>query len=418
MTLALDPQGFPVWNGELLDLPPKERAVLVLLMRRQPQVVSKQAFADAAWGPVTMSDESLARCISRLRRLLPDMRIESVYGTGYRLVAGSPPRHSRLLTAAQASPHVVEAYLHARQLAQQRTPAALHKALGLLRRLVADEPLYAPARVALAEALAGAASWGLPGGAGPIGEGLTQLAAAERLDPGCPGLNAARAWLLDFAWRFDDAADVFMRALRAAPDDPDTLYLHGWHCLVTGDVDAAIVRLREALVLQPYSALLRVTLARALSHRGDFEAALAEAEATCHDHPESLIAATLRVGLLALLRPDAAVVDAAERLAESRDAPPYTLSVLSYALVRCDRGDQALALIDVCLACRSATPCSAQLHAAALLALGDTDRAAALVVAACEARCALLPMVLREPVNAALLAHPDVARVWTTVFGR
>src|SRR3989442_7721742 len=83
MMLALDPQGFPLWQGELLDLPPKERAVLSLLIRQRPQVVSKQAFADAAWSGRPMSDERLARCVNRLPRVLPGVEIAAAYRASY-----------------------------------------------------------------------------------------------------------------------------------------------------------------------------------------------------------------------------------------------------------------------------------------------------------------------------------------------
>ena len=53
-----------------------------------------------------------------------------------------------------------------------------------------------------------------------------------------------------------------------------------------------------------------------------------------------------------------------------------------------------------------------------LLWVVDKRRGAAhLIGAAFDARCALLPMVLREPANAALGSHPAVAPVFATVLG-
>ena len=48
--LTLDSAGFVTADGRPLNLPPKERAVLALLLARQPHVVSKSEFAAAAWG--------------------------------------------------------------------------------------------------------------------------------------------------------------------------------------------------------------------------------------------------------------------------------------------------------------------------------------------------------------------------------
>ena len=96
--------------------------------------------------------------------------------------------------------------------------------------------------------------------------------------------------------------------------------------------------------------------------------------------------------------------------------PPYSLGVLSFILARCGPRDEAQAFIDICLACTQATPCTRLLQVAALVALGDHERAAGLVQEAYTARCALLPMVLREPANAPLLAEPRVAAVSSAVF--
>ena len=417
MMLGLDAQGFPLWQGVLLDLPPKERAVLALLIRRAPDVVSKQAFADEAWGGRAMSDESLARCISRLRRTLPGEAIESVYGAGYRLATEAPEGHARLLAAAQAAPQAVETHLHARTLAHRRTPAAMQRALGLLRTLVAAHPRYASARVTLAETLAGAASWGLLSGHAFAEEGLAQLDEARCIDPRTPGIATYEAWLLDLAWRFDEAEARYGEVLGATPDDADALFLHGWHKLALGDPEAAAQRFRQAMAVQPHAPLLRAMHARALSHAGRWDDALHELRATEQDHPDNAIAAIFRIGLLAYSQPEPMLADQAWRLAEQRDAPPYALSILSYVLARCGRADDARALIDACFACGTATPCSNAMHSAACVALGDTERAARLIVRAVDARCALVPMLLRDPGNSALRHHPLVLPLFTQVFG-
>jgi DNA-binding winged helix-turn-helix (wHTH) protein/Flp pilus assembly protein TadD len=417
MMLGLDPQGFPSWQGAPLHLPPKERTVLALLIRCRPAVVDKQAFADEAWAGRPMSDESLARCISRLRRALPEVRIESVYGAGYRLAAAAPSGHARLLVAAQAAPQVVETHLHARALAQRRTPHAMQSALALLRSLVAAHPGYASARVTLAETLAAAASWGLLPGRSFAVEGLAQLDEAQRIDAQTPAIDTCRAWLFDLAWRFDAAEQGYRQALAAASGDADALFLHGWHQLALGDPDGAIERFGQAAALQPFSPLLRAIRARALVHAGRPEAALHELQATCRDHPDAVVAAIFRVGLLAYLHPQGSLVDEARQLAEQRDTPPYALSVLSYVLARCGQDAQALALIDACLACSASSACSAALHAAACLALGDAERAARLLVEAVEAHCAVVPMVLRDPALAALRGHPRVEPLFDVVFG-
>ncbi|MCZ8113345.1 MAG: transcriptional regulator [Betaproteobacteria bacterium] len=151
--LTLDSAGFVTADGRPLNLPPKERAVLALLLARQPHVVSKSEFAAAAWGRQLMSDESLARSISRLRRALSPfgLLISSVYGSGYRLSGDEPPPFQTNPPGACRS---------AQQRAQQRTLAGLGRAMAPLRRQLEQEPGVATARVLAAEGrAAGGCGW-------------------------------------------------------------------------------------------------------------------------------------------------------------------------------------------------------------------------------------------------------------------
>src|SRR6218665_1041743 len=158
--LSFDDAGFPRLKGHALRLPPKERAVLALLARNQPGAVSKQQFASAAWTGRLMSDESLARCISQLRRVLAPagLRIESVYGTGSRLPVAAPPAVEPATAALSGA--ALETYQQARQLALQRTPVAVQRATGMLRLLIAQHPGFVPAKVPLPHMLTAAIGWG------------------------------------------------------------------------------------------------------------------------------------------------------------------------------------------------------------------------------------------------------------------
>src|SRR5205085_2801092 len=153
----------------------------------------------------------------------------------------------------------VDAYLHARQLAAQRTPAAVGRAIELLRALIEREPGYTPARVALAESLAAAIGWGQLPTDPSVEEGLRVLDEGKRLNAATPGLAGARGALLDMAWRFDEAAVAHADALRDGANDPDTLLVYARHLLLTGQPAAAVEQLRAALRLSPHTPLLRMT---------------------------------------------------------------------------------------------------------------------------------------------------------------
>ena len=420
--LTLDAAGFPLADGRPLDLAPKERAVLALLLQRRPAVVSKEEFASAAWAGQAMSDESLARSISRLRRVLErfGLTIESVYGTGYRLdgEAVAAPASSRLLGATHAAQATVDAYLHARQLAAQRTPAAVGRAIELLRELIIREPGYTPARVALAESLAAAIGWGQLPTEPSVEEGLQVLDEARRLEPATPGLAGARGTLMDMAWRFDEAAVAHAEALRQGGQDPDTLLVHARHLLFTGQAALAVEQLRTALRLSPHTPLLRMTLSRALIQAGRGNEGLAEADAASAENPGQLLLVAFRLAIRAMVAPTPDIEAPAWRLSEGPDTPPFVWTVLSFVLARLGRRDSALDIIDATLICSRTTTGEATLYAAPLAALGELDRAAALLQTAYDERCGMLAMVLRDPAHAGWLPdHPIGRALLRGVFG-
>ncbi|MGS0743221.1 winged helix-turn-helix domain-containing protein [Glaciimonas sp. GG7] len=76
------------YKGEEVPLPPKERAVLIVLLEVAGGIVSKNTLLERVWPGEFASEESLTRCIYVLRRILKESNHEryivSVYGQGYR----------------------------------------------------------------------------------------------------------------------------------------------------------------------------------------------------------------------------------------------------------------------------------------------------------------------------------------------
>jgi tetratricopeptide (TPR) repeat protein len=413
-TLHFDEAGLPRLGGQLLRLPPKERAVLRLLWQQRPAVVRKDAFAEAAWAGQAMSDESLARCISRVRRALQPwaLKVEAVYGLGYQLLAPPPPEAG----GSEPGPAALDDLAHARELLQQRTPAAVARAIELLRQLVQAEPRFAAARVALADALAVAVGWGQLATQPAVEEGLATLAL-----PGTdaePGLHAARGALLDLAWRFDEAGRSFQQALAQDGDKPETLLSHARHLLYTDRAGDAVAVLRRVRQRAPHALHARLNLARALVQSGQGEAAVAEVREAVAAHPGQLVVLAFALSLQALVAPRPELEAAALRMTQGADAPPFTWTVASYVLARLGRREAALDIIDTALLCSSTSAGEASLYAAPLAALGLHDRAAALLLRAAEARSGMLALVLRDPAHAAWLPqHPQGRALLQRVFG-
>ena len=81
---------------ERVHLEPRSMEVLLALVDRAPEVVSKQALIDAVWGEAFVSDEVLTHAVWDLRRALGDNAsdpefIQTIPKRGYRLIAPVKP---------------------------------------------------------------------------------------------------------------------------------------------------------------------------------------------------------------------------------------------------------------------------------------------------------------------------------------
>jgi len=84
--LRLEADGI-LLRGEMpLQLPPKELAVLRLLLARAGEVVTLAELKHAAWGDEDVSARTISTCIASLRaRLQPADCVQSLYKRGYRI---------------------------------------------------------------------------------------------------------------------------------------------------------------------------------------------------------------------------------------------------------------------------------------------------------------------------------------------
>jgi len=85
-------------SGETM-IEPKVMAVLLMLVERPGEVISRQEFVDTIWTREYGGDESLTRAVSHLRKVFretrgPQTHIETVPKTGYRLIDQHRPAES------------------------------------------------------------------------------------------------------------------------------------------------------------------------------------------------------------------------------------------------------------------------------------------------------------------------------------
>src|SRR3954468_18983692 len=79
-------------NGTIVRLEPKVLDVLVYLVERRGEVISKEELIGAIWADSCVSDDTLTRCIYELRKVLEDdvkqpKFIQTIPRRGYRVIA-------------------------------------------------------------------------------------------------------------------------------------------------------------------------------------------------------------------------------------------------------------------------------------------------------------------------------------------
>jgi DNA-binding winged helix-turn-helix (wHTH) protein len=269
-------------SGALIRLPPQALRVLLALLEKPGELVSRAELRNRLWheGTFVQFDGSLNFCLSRLRGALGDdarrpIFVETLPGRGYRFIA--PVRVRRDPETAPPPAAVVPR----RRLAPVAAAMVLALLPGAQRGIVRDaraEAFYKDAR-----ALCGPDGWR---------RSVELYRAALERDPGYAAAHAGLAesylalgegaWLAP-AQAFPAARDAARRALTLA-DRPDAHLVLGRALLAyEWDWAGSERELRQALALDPSLVPAWVSLARLLSARGDHARAIQAAQ-----HAESL----------------------------------------------------------------------------------------------------------------------------------
>lgn len=414
------------YRGTMIPLSPKEQGALTLLLEHWPASVSKDEFAAAVWPDSTMSDESLARCITQLRRStaqVDGLQIEALYGRGYRLIISVPAApqkgrhegavHDRLLDAANYPPYLVETFLYTRNLIEQRTVHSLIQAESALRAAIADAPDYMPARLAFAECATSQINCGASIDPALLDEALDLLEPVHTEDTARGALWSQMAHVRDTRWHFHAARAQHEQAVLIAPDDATIRFNFGWHLFAVGKPDEALKQFERAYKLNPFSPVISIMLARAAAGADDIPTAFHYSRRAYAAHPDSPQAYLYLLSLEAFARPRAELARAARHFGLHKARWTFGPSTLSYIFARCGDRKQAL---DVIEHTKKENVCIQATHSGALLALGMADDALRAVRASSEIGCGFLPVMINSPENDALRSHVGYRAVYGRVF--
>ena len=258
-------------DGQIREVEPKVMDLLFLLASRPGTVFSRDDLFVALWPGVSVGDDSLARCVWKLRQAVDDdpkapCFVETIAKRGYRLIATveateKPSRRRLWITAAVAGligvSATVLALLPAAPPGEDRGAAALTRraedfyyqftradneaAIELYDRALVADPDYAPALAGMANALVQRVlRWPNPANEPDLPR--TDLSGA---------LRAGRADGEDAKVRLARAQNLAERAVHIAPESPAARKALGSVYGAEAKFELALESYRRAVALDP-----------------------------------------------------------------------------------------------------------------------------------------------------------------------
>jgi DNA-binding winged helix-turn-helix (wHTH) protein len=242
-------------DGRQIDLQPKVAALLELLLVARGRIVSKADISAALWPSGSGSDDSIARCVSLLRRALAERGgsrlVRSIYGVGVQLSV--TPEVVARKRVAPPPRHIPPAEMvrTAHEIASTRTEEALTSAAACLRLTTDLFPAHADAWVQRADFAAARAMHGFIDAREAAAE--IDLAVAHHAtlnsDDGLPRIM--KMW-----------SDIVLRGQRRGVGDAlppvgsrscnwMVAFYAAWLRAVERDLDGALAQIDDALAINP-----------------------------------------------------------------------------------------------------------------------------------------------------------------------
>ncbi len=327
------------------------------LVSRPGIVVSKADLFRSVWKGISVEENSLARCISAIRKALGDTPKGSSYivteqGRGYRFVAqvktpgiGADAGLDRLSGNLDAN----QLYVSACSLLSRPGSHTILLALEKLEAACRLDPAFALAHAGIANANVLLGVFGL---AAPLKVFPRARAAASAAVALCDTLADGHLQLGHIAAMFEldrTSADSHLR--RALRLDERSAMAHHHMALLAmtaGQFDDALVWMRRALDLQPLAANIRANIGMILYYAGRYQEAVALLDATVEIHDFAHARSLLGRCWLRLGQPEKAL----EQFSLRKEASIGSAADEPAALALAGRLDESEAKLDALLASR------------------------------------------------------------------
>jgi serine/threonine protein kinase/tetratricopeptide (TPR) repeat protein len=306
-------------------------------------------------------------------------------------------------------------YLKGRFFFNKFTEPGLRKALELFQLALLQDPGFARAYAGIADVWCNLADdWVSPDDAYPRAKAAAERALQRdpELAEAITSIGKVLCW---HEWNFADAERQLQRAVTLSPNYAEAHYVLGTALPLVGRLSDATAAIRRALTLDPLSASFSEWLARFLLYAKDYAAAIEQAQKT-FELDETSLRAPLYIGSAYLAQGDAEAALRWYRRAQSMEK-----SVRSYdayivrALAPLGRREEAEEILGRLEEESRQHYVRAEILAMGYAALGDLDRAFALLERAFQARSAgLIYLHLDpgyEPLHGDLRFHDLIRRI-------
>ena len=398
-------------TGESVALTGRPFEALHYLASRPGILVSKLDLFRAVWKGISVEENSLARCISTVRRALGDTPKGRNYivtepGLGYRFVAeiktagirpdAGPDRLS-------ASPEADQLYVSACTLLSRPGSQTILLAREKLEAACRLDPGFALAHAGIANANVLLGVFGLAAPLDVFPRARDAASAAVRLRD---GLADGHLQLGHIAAMFElDLASADRHLRRALVLDERSAMTHHHMALLAmavGQFDEALLWMRRALDLQPLAANIRANIGMILYYAGRYPEAIALLDATIEIHDFAHARSLLGRCWLRLGQPEKAL----DHFRLRKEASIGSAADEPAALALAGRREDAEARLDALLAARQTRYVSAYDIATVYAALGAPASALDWLDIAMEERAQPIAALGVDPAFAALHAEP------------
>jgi len=279
-------------SGEVVALTGRPFEALHYLVSRPGTLVSKADLFRAVWKGISVGENSLARCISTIRKALDDTPTGRRYivtepGRGYRFVApvSAPGGGDAGSDRSSANSEANQLYVSACSLLSRPGSQTILRAIEKLKAACRLDPAFALAHAAIANANVLLGVFGLAAPLDVFPEARDAASTAVAL---CDTLADGHLQLGHIAAMFElDRARADTHLRRALALDERSAMTHHHMALLAmtaGQFDEALVWMRRALDLQPLAANIRANIGMILYYAGRYDEAVALLEATIEIH--------------------------------------------------------------------------------------------------------------------------------------